>query len=166
MEQLASTPVRAVEIVLGKLLPYLLIGLLDVAVVVIVGIVLFGVPFKGSVLLLGAMSVLFLLGALGYGIFISSVAGSQIVAMQAAMISTFLPAILLSGFLFDIAGMPIALRAVTYLVPARYFVVVTRGVLLKGVGAVVLWPQAVFMLAFAIVGLSLAIRVFKKEIKV
>ncbi len=166
MEQLASTPVRAVEIVLGKLLPYLLIGLFDVAVVVIVGIVLFGVPFKGSVFLLGGMSVLFLLGALGYGIFISSVAGSQIVAMQAAMISTFLPAILLSGFLFDIAGMPIALRAVTYLVPARYFVVVTRGVLLKGVGAVVLWPQAVFMLAFAIVGLGLATRVFKKEIKV
>jgi ABC-2 type transport system permease protein len=165
MEQLASTPVRAVEIVLGKLVPYLLIGLFDVAMVVAVGYLLFGVPFRGSVLLLGGMSVLFLLGALGWGIFISSVAGSQVVATQAALISTFLPAILLSGFLFDIAGMPIALQAVTYLVPARYFVVVTRGVLLKGVGAFILWPQAVFMLVFAFLGLGLATKVFRKEIK-
>ncbi|MBT8397487.1 MAG: ABC transporter permease subunit, partial [Gemmatimonadetes bacterium] len=96
----------------------------------------------------------------------SSVADSQIFAMQAAMVATYLPAILLSGFLFDIAGMPIVLQGITFLIPARYFVVVTRGVLLKGVGAGVLWPQAVFMLVFAVVGLTLATRVFKKEIKV
>lgn len=166
MEQLASTPVQAVEIVLGKLLPYLLIGFFDVAMVVATGIVVFGVPFRGDPLLLAGMSILFLLGALGLGIFISSVADSQIFAMQAAMVATYLPALLLSGFLFDIAGMPWILRLVTYLIPARYFVTVTRGVLLKGVGAGVLWPQAVFMLAFALLGLTLATRVFKKEIKV
>ncbi len=165
MEQLASTPVRAVEIVLGKLLPYLLIGFFDVAVVVTVGFVVFQVPFHGSVLLLAGMSLLFLVGALGVGIFISSVADSQIFAMQAAMVATYLPALLLSGFLFDIAGMPLVLKGITFLVPARYFVVVTRGVLLKGVGAEVLWPQAVFMLAFAVVGLTLATKVFRKEIK-
>jgi ABC-2 type transport system permease protein len=165
MEQLASTPVRAVEIVLGKLLPYLLIGFFDVVVVVTVGIVIFQVPFHGNPLLLAALSILFLLGALGVGIFISSVADSQIFAMQAAMVATYLPALLLSGFLFDIAGMPLVLQGITYLIPARYFVVVTRGVLLKGVGAGVLWPQAAFMLAFAIVGLALATKVFKKEIK-
>ena len=82
------------------------------------------------------------------------------------MVATYLPAILLSGFLFDIAGMPLILRGITFLIPARYFVVVTRGVLLKGVGAEVLWPQAAFMLAFAIVGLTMATMVFKKEIKV
>jgi ABC-2 type transport system permease protein len=165
MEQLASTPVRAVEIVLGKLLPYVLIGFFDVAVVVTVGIVVFQVPFNGNAFLLAGMALLFLLGALGVGIFISSVADSQIFAMQVAMVATYLPALLLSGFLFDIAGMPIVLQGITFLIPARYFVVVTRGVLLKGVGAGVLWPQAVFMLAFAVVGLALATKVFKKEIK-
>ncbi len=165
MEQLASTPVKGVEIVLGKLLPYLLIGFFDVIVVVGVGILVFGVPFRGDPLLLGVLSILFLIGALGVGIFISSVADSQIFAMQAALVATYLPSLLLSGFLFDIGGMPLVLRGVTFLVPARYFVVVTRGVLLKGVGVGVLWPQAVAMIVFAVVGLTLATRVFKKEIK-
>ena len=165
MEQLASTPVRGVEIVLGKLLPYLVIGVLDVHVVVVAGILVFGVPFNGSVLLLAGMSILFLLGALGVGIFISSVADSQVFAMQVATIATYLPALLLSGFLFDIAGMPAVLRGLTYLIPARYFVVVTRGILLKGVGVAALWPQVLAMFVFAVVGLTLATWVFKKEIK-
>jgi ABC-2 type transport system permease protein len=166
MEQLASTPVRVLEIVLGKLLPYLLIGFWDVAMVVTVGFLVFSVPFHGSILLLSGLAFLFLVGALGLGIFISSVADSQIFAMQAAMVATYLPALLLSGFLFDIAGMPLILQGTTFLIPARYFVVVTRGVLLKGVGIGVLWPQAAFMMVFAVVGLALATKVFKKEIKV
>jgi ABC-2 type transport system permease protein len=165
MEQLASTPVKGVEIVVGKLLPYLAIGVFDVHIVVLMGVVVFGVPFNGSLVLLGVLSILFLVGALGVGVFISTVADSQVFAMQAAMIATYLPALLLSGFLFDIAGMPIALQGLTFLIPARYFVVVTRGILLKGVGVGALWPQAVAMLVFAIVGLTLATRVFKKEIK-
>jgi ABC-2 type transport system permease protein len=165
MEQLASTPVKGVEIVLGKLLPYLVIGFFDVIVVVGAGILVFGVPFNGNPFLLAILSILFLLGALGVGIFISTVADSQLFAMQAAMVATYLPALLLSGFLFDIAGMPVFLQGITYLIPARYFVTVTRGVLLKGVGVGALWPQAVAMLVFAIVGLTLATRVFKKEIK-
>jgi ABC-2 type transport system permease protein len=165
MEQLASTPVKAVEIVLGKLLPYLVIGFFDVFVVVTAGILVFDVPFQGSPLLLGVLSILFLFGALGVGIFISSVAESQVVAMQVAMVATYLPAILLSGFLFDISGMPTLLQGITFLIPARYFVVVTRGVLLKGVGIGAMWPQAVAMIVFAAVGLTLATRIFKKEIK-
>jgi ABC-2 type transport system permease protein len=164
MEQLAATPVRGIEIVLGKLLPYVAIGLFDVFMVVGVGVYLFGVPFRGSILLLGVLSLLFLVGALGLGMFISAVAGSQLFAMQAAMVATYLPALLLSGFLFDIGGMPWLLQGITFLVPARYFITVTRGVLLKGVGAAVLWPQALFMLAFAVVGLGLATLRFKKEI--
>ena len=165
MEQLASTPVKEVEIVLGKLLPYLAIGFFDVILVVGAGIVFFQVPFNGNPFLLGILSILFLLGALGVGIFISSVAGSQVFAMQAALVATYLPAILLSGFMYDIAGMPLVLQGVTFLVPARYFIVVTRGILLKGVGMGALWPQAVAMLVFAVVGLGLATRTFKKEIK-
>jgi ABC-2 type transport system permease protein len=164
MEQLAATPVTRLEVVLGKLLPYLVIGAVDVAVTVGVGLLLFGTPFRGSAALLSAFTLLFLLGALGLGIFISAAVKSQVLATQVAMVATYLPAVLLSGFLYEIASMPVVLRAVTYVVPARYYVVVTRGIFLKGVGLGALWPQAVFMLAFAALGVTLATRVFRKEI--
>ena len=164
MEQLAATPVHRLEVVLGKLVPYVGIGIFDVSVATIAGIVVFGVPFRGSVLLLGAMTLLFLVGALGVGLFISAAVRSQVLAMQIAMVATYLPALLLSGFLFDIAGMPAPLRAVTTVVPARYFVTVTRGIFLKGVGIEVLWPQGLSMILFAVVGLGLAVVAFRKQI--
>lgn len=164
MEQLAATPVHRLEVVLGKLVPYVLIGILDVSVATVAGIVVFGVPFRGSALLLGAMTLLFLIGALGLGIFISAALRSQVLAMQVAMVATYLPALLLSGFLFDIASMPAVLRAVTTIVPARYFVSVTRGIFLKGVGIEVLWAQGLSMIVFAIVGLGLAALAFRKQI--
>lgn len=164
MEQLAATPVHRLEVVIGKLLPYVLIGILDVTVATIAGIVVFGVPFRGSALLLGGMTLLFLVGALGLGIFISAALRSQVLAMQVAMVATYLPALLLSGFLFDIASMPVALRAVTTIVPARYFVTVTRGIFLKGVGIEALWAQGLSMILFATVGLGLAALTFRKQI--
>jgi ABC-2 type transport system permease protein len=164
MEQLAATPVTRLEVVAGKLLPYLAIGLADVAVSTALGVWLFGVPLRGSLLLLAALSLLFLSGALGLGMFVSAVARSQILATQIAMVATFLPAFLLSGFMFAIAVMPRPLRLVTYLVPARYFLVVTRGIFLKGVGLDVLQPQALLMLVFAAAGLGLAVASFKKEL--
>lgn len=164
MEQLASTPAHPVEIVLGKLLPYLAIGLLDVAVTSALGVWLFDVPFRGSALFLMGASTLFLTGALGLGMFISAATKSQLLATQLAMVATFLPAFLLSGFMYSIEVMPRAMRALTMLVPARYFVVVTRGIFLKGVGPGVLWAQGLLMLAFALVGVGLAVRVFRKEI--
>jgi ABC-2 type transport system permease protein len=164
MEQLASTPVTRVEVVLGKLLPYLLIGLFDVALTLVAGRLLFDTPFNGSVMLLGVLTMLFLVGALGLGIVISAVVKSQVLATQVAMVATYLPALLLSGFMFDIASMPVVLEGVTYLVPARYFVTVTRGIFLKGVGLSVLWPQTLLMLAYAVLGIALATRVFRKEL--
>jgi ABC-2 type transport system permease protein len=164
MEQLAATPVHRLEVVLGKLVPYVAIGLLDVVAALLVGVTVFGVPFRGNVLLLAVLTLLFLVGALGLGMFISAAVKSQVLATQVAMLATYMPALLLSGFIFTIATMPIALRAITYVVPARYYVTVTRGVLLKGVGPEVLWPQAIAMVLFATLGLGLAIRVFKKEI--
>jgi ABC-2 type transport system permease protein len=166
MEQLAATPVSRVEVVLGKLLPYLAIGLFDVALTVIAGMLIFGTPLNGSVLLLGALTLLFLTGALGLGIFISAAVKSQVLATQIAMVATYLPAVLLSGFMFDIASMPTALQGITFLIPARYYVTVTRGIFLKGVGATVLWPQATLMLLYAVIGLGLATRAFKKELAV
>ena len=106
-----------------------------------------------------------LIGGLGLGIFISAALKSQVLATQIAMVATYLPVILLSGFLFDIASMPVVLRAITHLVPARYYIVVTRGIFLKGVGVEALWPQAVFMIAFAVVGLGAATLVFHKELE-
>ncbi len=164
MEQLAATPVGRGEVVLGKLLPYVAIGLIDVVVVSVIGVVLFDVPFRGNAALLMILSTAFLIGALGLGIFISAVSRSQLLATQMAMILTFLPAFLLSGFMYAIEVMPTALEAITYLVPARYFLVVTRGIFLKGVGVEVLRVQGLLMIAFAVVGLAAAIRVFKKEI--
>jgi ABC-2 type transport system permease protein len=164
MEQLAATPVSRVEVVLGKLLPYLAIGVFDVAVTVAAGMTIFGTPLNGSIVLLAVFTILFLTGALGLGIFISAAVKSQVLATQIAMVATYLPAVLLSGFMFDIASMPTALRLVTYLIPARYYVTVTRGIFLKGVGAAVLWPQALLMLLYAVIGLSLATRAFRKEL--
>lgn len=165
MEQLASTPVHRVEVVLGKLLPYLAIGMIDVGVVSVVGVLLFDVPFRGNAALLAVLSLAFLTGALGLGMFISAVARSQLLATQIAMVATFLPAFLLSGFMFSIDVMPRVLQAITYLVPARYFLVVTRGIFLKGVGVEVLRVQGLLMIAFLVLGLFLATRVFRKEIQ-
>jgi ABC-2 type transport system permease protein len=165
MEQLAATPVSRVEVILGKLLPYLLIGLFDVTATVVTGMIIFGTPMNGSALLLGVMTILFLVGALGLGIFISAAVKSQVLATQIAMVATYLPAVLLSGFLFDIASMPRILQGVTFLIPARYFVTVTRGIFLKGVGIGVLWPQAVLMVLYAVIGLGLATKAFRKELQ-
>ncbi len=164
MEQLAATPVHRVEVIMGKLVPYLGIGLIDVTAAILIGMFVFHVPFRGNPVLLFVMATLFLLGALGLGIFISAAVKSQLLATQVAMLATYLPSLLLSGLMFDIASMPLPLRVISNIVPAKYFIVVLRGVFLKGVGLSVLWPQGVAMVLFATIGLSLAVRSFHKEI--
>ena len=164
MEQLAATPVHPTEVILGKLLPYLVIGLVDVAATILIGMFLFDVPFRGSVALLSIMTTMFLLGSLGLGIYISTVLRSQLLATQVAMLVTFLPSVLLSGLMFDINAMPLPLRIISLAVPARFFITVMRGVFLKAVGIPVLWGQGLAMVAYAIIGLTLAIRAFRKEI--
>lgn len=164
MEQLAATPVHRLEVIGGKLVPYLAIGLVDVTAAVLLGIVVFHVPFRGNALLLFGMATLFLAGSLGLGIFVSAAVKSQLLATQAAMLATYLPSVLLSGLMFDIQAMPFALRAISALVPARYFVVVLRSVFLKGVGLGVLWEQGFAMVLYAVVGLGLAAHAFRKEI--
>ena len=164
MEQLASTPVHPVEVVLGKLLPYIGIGMIDVLVTGFIGDVVFAVPFRGSFLFFVGASFFFLVGALGIGLAISAAAKSQMLAIQVAMVATYLPSFLLSGFMFDVANMPKALQAIALFVPARYFITAVRGIFLKGVGPHVLWPYGLGMVLFGIAGLTLATRSFKKEI--
>jgi ABC-2 type transport system permease protein len=164
MEQLAATPVTRLEVVAGKLIPYLVIGIVDVILSTVLGVALFHVPFRGSFGLLIGLSFLFLCGALGFGMFVSATARSQVLATQLTLITTFLPSFLLSGFMFSIEVMPLPLQAITFIVPARYFLIVTRGIFLKGVGLDVLWGQAILMVIYAALGLTLAVRNFRKEI--
>lgn len=165
MEQLAATPVHRAEVILGKLVPYLGIGLVDVLAAILIGMYVFDVPFRGNPFLLTIMTTMFLVGSLGLGIFISAVLRSQLLATQVAMIATFLPSLLLSGLMFDLNMMPRALQAVSMLVPARYFITVMRGIFLKDVGIPVLWGQGLAMVAYTVLGLALAIRAFRKEIE-
>jgi ABC-2 type transport system permease protein len=164
MEQLAATPVHRIEVILGKLVPYVGIGLIDVTAAIVIGRLLFQVPFRGSPLLLAGMATLFLIGSLGLGIFISAVTKSQMLATQIALLATYIPSLLLSGLIFDLASMPVVLRVISAIVPARYFIVVLRGLFLKGVGVQVLWLQGFAMILFAAGGLTLAVRSFRKEI--
>lgn len=164
MEQLIATPVRKIELILGKLLPYYLLGFLDVVIAMIVGVEIFDVPFRGSLAVFFFLSSLFLFVVLGQGFLISVVSKSQILANQMALVSTFLPAFLLSGFLFSIKNMPVVLQAVTYVVPARYFVTILQGLFLKGVGLAVLWTEMVALLIFVAIVATLAHRKFSKTI--
>lgn len=165
MEQLISTPVRGPELIVGKLVPYFAVGMLDMLLSVLAGRYLFGVPLRGSVAVLFVMSAVYLVGALSMGILISTVAKNQLLASQMAFMATFLPAFLLSGFMFDIGNMPKALQVVTYLVPARYFVTMLRGLYLKGVGPRELHVEGLFLLAFGALMLALAIRKFRKKLE-
>ena len=164
MEQLISTPVKAPEIILGKLVPYFGIGMLDVLIAVLMAVFLFAVPLRGSVPLLFAMAALFIVGTLSQGILISTLARQQLLASQIAMISTFLPAFLLSGFMFAISNMPTVVQAITYIVPARYFVALVKGIYQRGVGLETLWPDAVFLLVFSTVVAGAAIAKFRKRL--
>jgi ABC-2 type transport system permease protein len=156
MEQLISTPVRADELILGKVAPYFVIGMLDVAMAVVVGRLIFAVPIAGNAALLFALSALFLTGALFLGLFLSSALKSQVLANQLAILTGFIPTLILSGFVFAIANMPQPLQWLTYIVHARYFIVILRGVYLKGVGLEILWVQALFLAIYAMIMLFLA----------
>ncbi len=164
MEQLLSTPVTPAELVLGKMTAYFAIGMSDMALAVSVGVFLFSVPLRGSVLLLLVTSGIFLFGALCWGILLSALARSQLLAYQMGMITSFLPAFLLSGFIFAIENMPTAVQLVTTLVPARYFITVLKGIFLKGIGFPLLVGEVAFLLAYATVVFFLATRKVKQKI--
>jgi len=148
MEQLLSTPLRPAEMVLGKMLAYFVVGVVDALVAVLVGVFLFGVPLRGSILLLAATGCLFLCGVLFWGIYISAAARSQMMAFQLGMLSSFLPAMLLSGFIYAIENMPLPIRLITYLTPTRYFVTILKGIFLKGIGLRILWAEILFLAVF------------------
>jgi ABC-2 type transport system permease protein len=157
LEQLNVTPVTRAELILGKLLPYGLVGIIDVALVILVALLWFEIPQRGSMVLLFAMMLLFLLNTLGLGLFVSTISSTQQQAMMTTTFFFLIPMVLLSGFVFPIENMPEAVQPVTFLIPLRYFLVILRAISLKGVGLEVLWPQAAALAGWGIAILSLAI---------
>jgi len=164
MEQIRVSPVRTAELILGKATPYLVISLLATAIIILAARVLFGVAVRGSYLDLFVVTVLYLLGALGFGLLISTIADTQALAFQVGLLTSLLPAMLLSGFIFPIRTMPVVLRALTNLVPARHFLVVLRGIILKGAGLGPYVEQLLLLTVFAVLTLGLAsVRMSKRE---
>jgi ABC-2 type transport system permease protein len=164
MEQLISTPVKRAELILGKLLPYFVIGMLDVVLAVLMGKFLFQVPIRGSVALIFAAAAVFLAGALGVGTLISVVTRSQLLSSQLAMMITYLPAIMLSGFVFAIRNMPLPLQWLTYIFPARYFVSILKGIFLKGLNVEFLAAELALLGLFAMAVIVLSMARFRKKL--
>lgn len=164
MEQLRIAPLRTGELILGKTIPYLGISLLATLIVLLAARLLFGVEIRGPHLDLLVAVLLYLFGALGFGLLISTLAHTQVLAFQAGLIASMLPAILLSGFIFQIRVMPVPLQLVTYLVPARYFLVILRGIILKGEGLATYWPQVGALVLFGVATVALAsVRLARRE---
>jgi ABC-2 type transport system permease protein len=165
LEQLIVTPIRPVQLILGKLIPFILIGFIDIIMVLVVALLLFGVRVRGSLLLLFGLSGIFLLSTLGLGLLISTLSRNQ---QQAMMTSTFFvmtPMIVLSGFVFPIENMPRIIQYFTYLMPLRYFFVIVRGLFLKGSGLAELWGQALILLGFGVAILGLSALRFRKRLE-
>ena len=164
LEQLISTPLTSGELMLGKLLPYLGVGLADLVLVVGFGVLVLGVPFRGGYAELFAIALIFLVGTLSWGLFLSVISKNQLQASQMVMISVFLPSFLLSGFIYPIENMPLVLRALTYLVPARYFVAILKGMFLQGAGLEILWPEVLALTAYSFLVINLARKKFTKRL--
>jgi ABC-2 type transport system permease protein len=165
MEQILVSPVQPLEIISGKVLPYILIAFLEAIFILVLGMILFNVPFVGNVALLLLLSILYIFTALSLGLMISTMVNTQQVAMMFTMAITLLPTIMLSGFIFPLKSMPVILQYISYLVPAKYFLVIIRGIMLKGNSVVQLLPQISFLSIMSLVLLSIALRKFRLNLE-
>jgi ABC-2 type transport system permease protein len=165
MEQLLVSPVTPHEVIIGKVLPYVGLALLDGALVIGYAVIQFGVPFVGSAVLLLFFTLIYVIAALSAGILISTLVRTQQVAMMVAQLVTVLPSVMLSGFIFDLRNMPRLLQYLSYIVPARYYQVIIRGIMLKGAGTGVLWIQGIFLAGLTVILLTLAARRFRLKVE-
>jgi ABC-2 type transport system permease protein len=165
IEQLLTTPVKPVHVIIGKVIPYIGLALLDGFLVIVFAVIHFGVPLSGSSLLLLFFGLIYVIAALSAGILISTVARTQQVAMMAAQLLTVLPSVMLSGFIFDIRNMPKILQYLSYIVPARYFLRIIRGIMLRGSGLGALWPEALFLTGLTAILLIAASKRFKLQLE-
>lgn len=149
MELLLSTPLRPTELVLGKMAAFFVIGATDAVIAVLLSRIAFGVPLRGSLVLLAVGVCIFLFGSLCWGLLVSALARTQMLAYQMGMLTSFLPSFLLSGFIYPIENMPSAISVVSYIVPSRYFIAILKGIFLKGIGLEILWPQLLLLFVYA-----------------
>jgi ABC-2 type transport system permease protein len=163
MEQVRMSPVGPLAYVIGKTIPYFAVSLASAIGIVALSMLLFDLPMRGSWLMLLFAISIFLVGALAFGVLISTVAETQQVAFQLALLTSYLPTLMLSGFIFPISSMPPALQAITYVVPARYFLIALRAIVLKGVGLAMFWRDIVALVVFAALVLSLAALRLRRE---
>jgi ABC-2 type transport system permease protein len=163
MEQVRMSPIGPLAYVLGKVTPHFFISLFSSMAILFIAMLLFDLPMRGSWAMLLVAVSLFLAGALAFGLLISTIAETQQVAFQLALLTSYLPTLMLSGFIFPISSMPAALQAITWIVPARYFLTALRGIVLKGVGIEVFWQELVALVIFAVVIVSLASLRLKRE---
>ena len=164
LEQLVVTPIKPHQLIIGKLAPFFIIGVIDVILVVFFAATVFNLPVKGSEILLLLLSLVFLMTTMGLGLFISTVSRTQQQAMMTAIFFLMLPMIFFSGFVFPIENMPKIIQFVSYFMPLRYYFVIVRGLFLKGVGLDILWPQALALLVFGSVILSMSVVRFQKRL--
>ncbi len=165
MEQLMVAPLAPTELILGKTIPYILISIVATTIILLLGYILFDVTIKGNVFLLAIVSIVYLIGALGLGLFISTIANTQQVAFMIAALTTLLPTFILSGFVFPIRNMPLFIQAVTYIVPARYFLVALRSIILKGVGIQAFLPELLALIVFMTITVGLSILRLRKALR-
>ncbi|NLT67855.1 MAG: ABC transporter permease [Acidobacteria bacterium] len=164
MEQLLSTPLRPAEVALGKMSAYFILGVIDMLLTIAAGVWIFQVPQRGSYIFLVATGCLFLIGALFWGILVSALARTQLMAYQVAMLTSFLPAFLLSGFVFAIENMPVPIQVVSHIFPTRYFVTILKGIFLRGVGMEVLYIQVLFLALYAAVIFLIVVKKLRQKV--
>lgn len=165
MEQILVSPIKAHEIIIGKVTPYICLSFLDGVFIFLVGILLFKVPFYGNILLLILLSIVYIFTALSFGLLVSTVAPTLRVAMLITLVATIMPTIILSGFIFPIESMPVILQYFTFVIPARYFLVIARGIFMKGIGINYLWPQAGALLLMGVLFLIVSAKRFKSRLE-
>jgi ABC-2 type transport system permease protein len=165
MESLLVTPLKPLELMIGKITPYIIISFIILALILLLARYIFQVPIRGNLLTLFSISGLFIAATLGLGLFISNSADTAQTAWLMGFLSSILPAIILSGFIFPIESMPYPIQLITYLFPIRYFLVMLRGILLKGVGITVVYPEALILLMYALVIIAASVLRFKKKVE-
>jgi len=158
METLITTPVRSWEMLAGKMIPYIFIGLFDVVITACAGYFVFDVPFKGNLVEFCLLALLFLMSTSGMGILISAATRVQVLSVQFAMVTTYLPSFILSGFIFPVENMPAFIRGFTYIIPAKYMIFIAKSITLKGVGATMLMMQILFLMIFTFIILAICIK--------
>ena len=161
MEILLVSPLKPFQVIIGKVIPYILLSVINAVMIILLSIFVFRMPIQGSLFLLGAESILFIINALSLGILISTVSTTQQTAMMVSLMGLMLPVILLSGFIFPISSMPIPLQAISNIIPAKWFIIILKGIMLKGVGLAYIWKETLILLGMTLFFIALSVKKYK-----